>query len=277
MGKVQQRHSDTSAQPCQLSHTGSRMPATVLQHPAWLGRPAVAVENSAGRGRFVLICDHASNWVPEELRALGLPSQELTRHIAWDPGALQLSQLLALQLDAPLIHAGISRLVLDVNRDPTHPGSIVTRSEDTEIPGNRDITTQERARRVRDIYEPYHAALASVIASALEHRAPGLVAVHSFTPVFHGQQRPWHVGVLSAADRRMADPVLAYLGRERALTVGDNQPYAPTDGVYHTLARHSAARELHSVMLELRADLIATPAGQSQWAERLTGALRSIH
>lgn len=253
------------------------MPATVLQHPAWLGRPAVAVENSAGRGRFVLICDHASNWVPAELRGLGLPSPQLTRHIAWDPGALQLSRLLAQQLDAPLVYAGISRLVLDVNRDPTHPGSIVTRSEDTEIPGNRDISPQERARRVRDIYETYHAALAGVIASALEHGAPALVAVHSFTPVYHGQQRPWHVGVLSASDRRMADPVLTYLSCERELTVGDNQPYAPTDGVYHTLARHSAAHELHSVMLEVRADLIESPAGQAQWEQRLAGALRSIH
>jgi predicted N-formylglutamate amidohydrolase len=225
----------------------------------------------------VLICDHASNWVPPALQDLGLPREELLRHIAWDPGALEVGRRLAALLDAPLVHAGISRLVLDVNRDPSHPGSIVTSSEDTGIPGNREITPMERARRVRDIYEPYHAALAEVIERAPEHGGPQLVAIHSFTPVFRREQRPWHVGVLAADDRRMADRVLACLRADRELVVGDNQPYAPTDGVYHTLARHCTGRQLHSVMLEVRADLVGTPAAQSQWANRLAAALRTIH
>ena len=96
----------------------------------------MAVDNPEGRGPFVLVCDHASNWVPTSLKGLGLPDSELERHIAWDPGALELARRLSDLLDAPLVHATVSRLVLDVNRDPSHRGSIVTRSEDTEVPGN---------------------------------------------------------------------------------------------------------------------------------------------
>src|ERR1700736_3742068 len=130
---------------------------------AWLGREAVAVVNPDGRGPFVLVCDHASNWVPLSLNGLGLPSGELERHIAWDPGALELARLLSNLLDAPLVHATVSRLVLDVNRDPTHPGSVVSRSEDTDIPGNQEISAEDRTRRVKSIYEPYHLALDAVI------------------------------------------------------------------------------------------------------------------
>ena len=33
-----------------------------------------------------------------------------------------------------------------------------------------------------------------------------LVSIHSFTPVYRKQPRAWHVGILAAQDRRLADP-----------------------------------------------------------------------
>ncbi|MEA3176750.1 MAG: hypothetical protein QOI59_273, partial [Gammaproteobacteria bacterium] len=144
------------------------------------------------------MCDHASNWVPPSLKGLGLPPGELERHIAWDPGALELARRLSDLLDAPLVHATVSRLVLDVNRDPTHHGSVVTRSEDTDIPGNHAISAEDRARRVQSIYELYHHALAGVIEqSVARNPTPQIVSIHSFTPIYRKEQRPWHIGVLS--------------------------------------------------------------------------------
>jgi len=251
----------------------------VLAPLSWLGREAVAVVNPGGRGPCALVCDHASNWVPPSLQGLGLAPAELDRHIAWDPGALELARRLSGLLDAPLVHSTISRLVLDVNRDPTHHGSIVTSSEDTVIPGNQQLSPEERSRRVRSIYEPYHEALAQVIQAGLTRAAaPGVVSIHSFTPVFRSEHRPWHIGVLSADDRRLAQPLIDWLRAGGELHVGDNQPYAPADGVYHTLDRHCTHRGLRSVMLELRADLIADDASRDVWALRLSQALTStIH
>jgi predicted N-formylglutamate amidohydrolase len=244
------------------------------ESPAWLGRPAAAVFNPGGGGPFVFACDHASNWVPPALDSLGLPPQELDRHIAWDLGALEVAQRLARLMDAPLIHATVSRLVLDVNRDPVHPGSVVTLSENTLIPGNRELSTQERARRVRDIYEPFHRLLGDVVSEQVtRHAGLQLVSIHSFTPIYHGEQRPWHVGVLSGQDRRLAQPLLELLRASGDLNVGDNQPYAPSDGVYHTLGRHSAPLNLRSVLLELRSDLISGAESQDRWAQRLCEAL----
>ena len=250
----------------------------MLEPSTWLGREAVGVVNPDGRGPFVLVCDHASNWVPPRLKGLGLHPGELQRHIAWDPGALEVARRLSDLLDAPLVHATISRLVLDVNREPTHHGSVVTISEDTDIPGNRELSEEERSRRVQFIYEPYHQALANVIErNAARNAALRVVSIHSFTPVYRQERRPWHIGVLSGDDRRLAQPLLELLRASGELHVGDNQPYAPTDGVYHTLDRHACARKLRSVLLELRADLIGDDESCNQWALRLRGMLESIH
>jgi predicted N-formylglutamate amidohydrolase len=222
------------------------------------------------------VCDHASNWVPPSLKNLGLPPGELDHHIAWDPGALELAQRLSGLLDAPLVHATVSRLVLDVNRDPSHHGSVVTVSEDTLIPGNHELSVEERSRRVRSIYEPYHQALGSVIERCTARcAAPQVVSIHSFTPVYRKERRPWHIGVLSGDDRRLSQPLLELLRAGGEFHVGDNQPYAPTDGVYHTLDRHCAARKLRSVLLELRADMIGDDESRDQWAARLSRALRT--
>jgi predicted N-formylglutamate amidohydrolase len=250
----------------------------VLELSTWLGREAVAVVNPDGRGPFVLVCDHASNWVPPPLQGLGLHPGDLERHIAWDPGALEVARRLSDLLDAPLVHATVSRLVLDVNREPTHHGSIVTISEDTDIPGNRELSVEERSRRVRFIYEPYHQALANMIERcAARNAALRVVSIHSFTPVYRKERRPWHIGVLSGDDRRLSQPLLELLRASGELHVGDNQPYAPTDGVYHTLDRHACARKLRSVLLELRADLISDDESRNQWALRLKRSLEVIH
>jgi predicted N-formylglutamate amidohydrolase len=250
----------------------------VLEPSTWLGREAVAVDNPDGRGPCVFVCDHASNWVPPQLQGLGLQPAQLERHIAWDPGAVELARRLSDLLDAPLVHATVSRLVLDVNREPTHHGSVVTISEDTVIPGNRELSVEERSRRVQFIYEPYHQALANVIERCVaRHAALGVVSIHSFTPVYRQERRPWHIGVLSGDDRRLAQPLLELLRASGELHVGDNQPYAPTDGVYHTLDRHASVRKLRSVLLELRADLIDDDESRNQWASRLSQALEAIH
>jgi predicted N-formylglutamate amidohydrolase len=254
------------------------MLANVLELSNWLGREAVAVVNPDGRGPFVLVCDHASNWVPGSLQNLGLRPGELDRHIAWDPGALELARHLSGLLDAPLVHATVSRLVLDVNRDPAHPGSVVTISEDTNIPGNREMSALERSGRVGSIYEPYHQMLAEVIERCVtRNAAPCIVSIHSFTPVYRQEPRPWHVGVLSGSDRRLSDPLLQLLRAGGEFHVGDNQPYAPADGVYHTLERHCGARGLRSVMIEMRADMIADDESRARWAARLGRALEAIH
>jgi len=236
--------------------------------------PPVQVSHRDGRSPLVLVCEHASNRIPEHYCGLGLPAADLLRHIAWDMGALEVAQACAERLDAPLVHATWSRLLLDLNRPLDAVDSIVVHSEDTAIPGNRALDPGERRLRQQAIYRPFHQALTQLLDARLARgQITAVLSIHSFTPSYHGVARPWHIGVLAEHDRRLADDLLAAFRADPALCVGDNQPYAPRQGVYHSMDRHGQQRGLACVMIELRNDLIAHTTTQRAWADRLCAAL----
>lgn len=237
--------------------------------------PAVLVEPGAG-GPLVVLCDHASNHVPRRFGGLGLGPADLLRHIAWDPGALGVARRLAARMGAALVAGGVSRLVIDCNRDPGAPDAITPLSETTPIPGNQAVTPEDRAWRIAEVHAPFHRAVDEVVAAQAAMGPCAVVAVHSFTPVYRGVARPWHVGVLFDEDRRLADPLLASLRRDPTLVVGANQPYSPADRVYTTLARHARPRGLPCAMVEVRQELLGTHADQVAWGDRLAAALEAV-
>jgi predicted N-formylglutamate amidohydrolase len=238
------------------------------------GAPPPQVINPGGTAGAVIVCEHASRHIPAALGDLGLPVAALASHIAWDPGALGVAEALAWLLDAPLVAAATSRLVYDCNRPPEAASAVPERSEIWDIPGNQGLSPPARAARVAAVYEPFYIALADLIAAL--PGGPALITIHSFTPVFHGARRDTEIGVLHDADARLADAVLDALagGPHR---VARNDPYGPEDGVTHTLREHAHPRKLPNVMIEIRNDLIETPAAQRAMAEVLAAALIAAH
>lgn len=229
----------------------------------------------AGKAPCLVLCDHAGRRVPQRLDQLGLPEHELRRHIGWDIGAADVSRALALMLDAPAVLCHSSRLVIDPNRRPGRPDSIPAVSDGTSVPGNQEVDAAEARRRLQDCFIPYHRAVASQIAR-LRRRVgvPAIVSIHSFTPIMQRGWRPWQVAVLWDEDDRLAAPALDGLRRERALRVGDNEPYSGRYPVGYTIPFHARRPGLPHVTFELRQDLIDTQARASAWAERLAAALR---
>ena len=224
-------------------------------------------------GPWVVSCDHATPRVPSEVAGgdLGLPPEDMARHIAYDVGAAGVTRALGDLLNAPAILSDFSRLVIDPNRGEDDPTLLMRLYDGSIIPANRHADAAEKKRRLDLLYRPYHDALGALMAR------PGaiLLAVHSFTPRLNGRgTRPWHVGVLSAADRRLAGPLLARLRAEPDLCVGDNEPYSghlPGDSVDRHALRHGRANAL----IELRNDLIATAKDQNRWAARLAPILEA--
>jgi predicted N-formylglutamate amidohydrolase len=236
-----------------------------------------AVEVRQGRGAFVVVCEHASNRLPRSLGTLGLPEAELSRHIAWDPGGIELAEGIAARLSGDLVTQRFSRLIIDCNRDPALPDAITLRSEDTDIPGNAGLSSSAREARVAEIWTPFHSALeARLDARRAEHRPTALVTVHTFTPVYRGVSRPWEVGIISTDARELPEVMLTALRRDRALNVGDNEPYSSKDNVDYTIRRHGRDRGLPHVMIEVRNDLVRDTAGQGAWIDRLVGALSTF-
>jgi len=239
--------------------------------------PAFRVERPAGQSPFFLTCDHASARIPRKLATLGVSAADLQRHIAWDIGAAGVTVKLADALDAFAILSGYSRLVIDCNRRPGIPESIVRMSEATRIPGNEVVTVEEATGRARELFHPYHNRIRTELdARRAQQRRTILISVHSFTPTFHGVPRPWHAGLLYNRDARLAKELLQRLRAEHGLVIGDNQPYAVGDDTDYTIPVHGEQRGLLHVGIELRQDLLSSAAGQTEWAERLARALVSI-
>lgn len=232
--------------------------------------PPVWEENAEGRSPFVFTCDHYGRLIPRMLGDLGVRAAELTRHIAWDIGIAGVAEALSDHLDAHLIAQRYSRLVIDCNRPPAAPSSIPLISEATTIPGNEGLERHDAEARRRGIFQPYHHRIREVIEQRLREGMPTvLVSLHSFTPVYAGVARPWHIGTLYHRDTRLPPVLLELLRAESGLVVGDNEPYAVSDETDYTIPVHGEARGLMNSGIEIRQDLIADQAGQKQWAERL--------
>jgi predicted N-formylglutamate amidohydrolase len=239
-------------------------------------RPNEAFElhNADAPSSLLLFCDHASYKVPPELGTLGLPQSEFERHIAYDIGAGSLTRALSDRLGAPAMIGRYSRLVVDLNRGPDDPTLVMKLSDGRIIPGNRHLDADAIAERVRRYYAPYHAAIAGRIDAAMAKGiVPVLVSIHSFTPVWRGYARPWHIGILRDKDTRLSDALLERIGRESDIVAGENEPYTGAlemDSLY----RHGTLRGLPHVLIEVRQDLIGSQEGAARWAERIEGFIR---
>lgn len=238
--------------------------------------PPVGIVNPVGASSFLLIGDHAGNAVPERLGSLGLGEADLARHIGWDIGIMGLGTLLAEALDAPFVHQAYSRLVVDCNRDPGAKDAIAEISDATLVPGNAGLSEDARAERFSTIHEPYHVAIADMLAERdAARRDTILVALHSFTPRMNGMDRPWQAGVLhDRGDPAFARRVLAALRERPGLTVGDNQPYA-MDSIDYTIPRHAYPAMRPYVELEVRQDLLASADDQAAWSVLLKEVLEA--
>lgn len=211
----------------------------------------------------LIVADHASAHVPEDID-LGIDPALLHEHIAIDIGVAQVSRLLAGQLGGTAIMGGVSRLVIDLNREEDAPGLLPVMSDGHVIPGNRDANLSDRMMR---FHHPYHHQVAKLLDGMA---APFILSVHSFTPRLTsdpGERRPWDIGILYNQDdraARIAIPLLEAAG----LNVGDQLPYAGTL-LNATMNRHAESNGIPYLGVEMRQNLVGDAAGQARFASIL--------
>ncbi len=230
---------------------------------------AVKIEGDIAPSDILFVCEHASCTFPPEFGTLGLSADVRRSHVAWDPGALALSKELAKRFGSSVVAGGVSRLLYDCNRPPEAPDAVPSKSEVFDIPGNFDLSEEDRAARVTQIYQPFKEAVEQVI-EVVHPKA--IVTVHSFTPVYHGKQRAVEIGILHDRDTRLADNMLASMEGGPFVTLR-NDPYGPEHGVTHSLRIYALPNKLPNVMLEVRNDLLADEAKAAQIADVLEAAI----
>lgn len=233
--------------------------------------------------RWLVLCDHATNRIPAELGDLGLPREELERHIAYDLGALPLAKAIAARLSSPLFWHAWSRLVVDPNRYPTCRECVIPHSDLTVVPANQGLCEARRAERIARYHAPYHAAIRTHLdAAAAAGEQPVLLAIHTMTPMKREDQRPRHMqtAVLRLEDdsgKRLAGPLIEQL-RGQGLTVGDNDPYSAIElkSMGYTLDHHGRQRGLPHLLIEVRQDLLEQAPAIEVWADRLVAGFRAV-
>lgn len=240
--------------------------------------PALTLRNEGGKGPGIIVCDHASNRVPTKLGSLGLPEASLQKHIAYDIGAQAVAEILSDKLDMPALFGGYSRLVIDLNRPEDDYTCIREIYDGAVIPGNRRLSPDQYAERHVELLRPYHDAVEQTIDRKCGQLPyPAIISMHSCTDLYRGETRPWHIGVLSNRDRRMADRVLDRLIAHRPdLTIGDNKPYSGMDPYGHTVERHALPQGRPNILFEVRQDLITDAEGQQEFGDLLATVLQEV-
>jgi predicted N-formylglutamate amidohydrolase len=223
-----------------------------------------------GAADILILCDHASSAVPSGID-LGIDPDLLTRHIAVDIGAAAVSKAMAAQLEATAILATVSRLVIDLNREPDRLGLIPHSSDGHAIPGNDDA---DRGERIARFHAPYH----RLIAETIRAKPPKLiVSVHSFTPRLEqhdGADRPWEIGILYNRDARAARIGIALL-EAAGIVTGDNEPYSGRI-LNATMNRHAEGNGIPYLGIEIRNDLISDASGVAHWAQLLASIANDV-
>ena len=235
---------------------------------------AVTVLNPTGGFPVVLTCEHAAYSLPDRYGTLGLAADDLRRHIGWDIGAWAVVRALLQHVDSAAVSSAYSRLLIDCNRAPSDHDLILPESDGTPVPGNRRLTDAERQRRVREFYDPYHAAVDRIVRDRAD-ASRLLLSVHSFTPTLDGKDRPFDVGVLFDGHEDLAHEFgqrLAHTGYR----VRDNEPYSGYAGLIFSARRHGRQHGLPYLEIEMNNALLLTPAGVADMGRRLGRVLGAL-
>ena len=234
-------------------------------HPFFTEKEGSAAQliNPNGKSPIVLVCEHASNFIPESLEGLGLNAEEKISHVAWDIGAYEMAKEISQMLDAPLVASCVSRLVYDCNRSPESGIGIPSKSELTEVAGNKDLSADAINDRVKYVYEPFHDLVSKTINERMnpstQHTSPVVITIHSFTPVYFGENRSVELGILHDKDDRLATAMMTNHVKNTDLKTELNAPYDASDNVMHTVNRHTKEQGFLNVMIEVKNDLLSNP------------------
>lgn len=239
--------------------------------------PIAVCDGPHDQSPVFFFCDHAVSTIPDDLQSLGLSPAQLQDHIAFDPGSADVARALAKELSARAVYCGYSRLIIDPNRGVDRTDLIMKTSDTVLIPGNQNLTEQQKRHRLDSYHRPYHQILEEELDKLTDlHPDPLVVSVHSFSRTMRGEQRdrPWEAGLLWRDDQPSAALVMDHL-RSEGVLVGDNQPYSAK--IYnYSVNRHVGSRGLRHLTLEICQDSLTNKSAINRWKNLLLPPLQAL-
>ena len=230
-----------------------------------------------GTNRVIILCDHASNYIPPKYKNLGLKNNQIQKHIGWDIGAANVAKKISKSLDATLIMTGYSSLLIDCNRPFGVPEAFIKKSENTIIPGNFNLTKKEKTYRAEKYCIPYRNKIENIIKSRMKKKIiPIIISIHSFTPVYNGKSRPWHLGLLFRKEKRLFSLLIKELQKDKSIKTGINQPYKCNLKGDFSIPYFAELKGLPCILLEIRQDLINSKSGVIKWSKKIFKLINKI-
>lgn len=230
--------------------------------------------NPNGTFPVVLTCEHASYALPPEYGTLGISADELRRHIGWDIGARAVVQEVIQHIDSTAILSQYSRLLIDCNRDLSDDDLIIPESDGTRVPANMHLTEAGQRRRIRQFYQPYHAAIDHVLTQKMP--APVLLlSVHSFTPVLGEKKRSFDLGILFDRYKDLAREFGQGLGHA-GYRVRSNEPYSGYEGLIFSARSHGERHNLVYLEIEINNGLLLDRTNIAAMGQKLSQVLTAV-
>lgn len=202
--------------------------------------------------KLVLSCEHASNWLP---RGFVLKDENIrASHLAFDPGASNLTDRLKKTLNCSSFKGKISRLIFDLNRSVNH--------KNFSQPDFFAVFSEEKAVTLFNKYYVDFRKDVSNYIKRYEEKRIVHVSVHSFTRTLNNKDRKVDIGVLydvsRSQERQLATELQANLKLRLAnFNIYLNRPYyGHTDGHVAELRKSRAQSRYLGIELEVCNDLI---------------------
>ena len=230
--------------------------------------------NPSGTFPVVLTCEHASCALPPEYGTLGIPPDELRRHIGWDIGAGAVVQEIIQHTDSTAILSQYSRLLIDCNRDLSDDDLIIPESDGTRVPANMHLTEAAQQQRIMQFYQPYHAAIDRVLTQKMPPPV-FLLSVHSFTPVLGEKKRSFDLGILFDRYEDLAQEFGQRLSHT-GYRVRYNEPYSGYDGLIFSVRNHGECHHLVYLEIEINNGLLLDRTSVAAMGQKLSHVLKDV-
>lgn len=206
---------------------------------------------------ILISCEHASSRIPKKFGTLGLTRSQLKNaKDLFDPGSLAVSRLVTQDLQASLLYANFSRLVVDANRRldmkgvgnnkhhaPALKTEVVVEMEGHEhtipIPMNAVTPSKFEKERFSKLVQPFmKVGIAHMQRLQNQFGHATLVSLHSFYPVYNGHARTTDIDVLFDVSKKNGEKLLKAIRSSTNLVVHANEPWSLKDadgGVFNAV------------------------------------------
>lgn len=231
--------------------------------------PAYEVVRGTADAPVFLTCEHASQDLPPAWSWPEADRRLVGTHWAFDLGARDLALELQHALDATLVCARFSRLLVDPNRPEGHATLFRTEADGHPVHLNAQLAAGDAERRLSDFYRPFHAAVDRELAAS----SAGIVlAVHTYTDVYEGERRWLEAGVLFDREEELARRMLEEL-RAAGFHAELNEPWSGKAGLIHVAGTHADRHGRRAIEIEMRQDLAVDPVARARIVPPLVRSL----